>query len=119
MQDYKKLDAWQKAHSLVVGVYKATASFPKEEVYGLTSQIRRASVSVPSNISEGCSREGKPEFAQFLKSAPGSANELEYQLLLAHDLQYVSNEVYDSLNEQVDHVRRMLISLIQKIKGSC
>ena len=118
MQDFKKLTVWQKAHILVVAIYQATACFPKEEVYGLTSQIRRASVSIPSNIAEGCAREGKAEFSQFLKIALGSANELEYQLLLAHDLQYINDEVYNNLNEQADHVRRMLISLIQKIKES-
>jgi four helix bundle protein len=116
MQDYKKLDVWGKAHLLAVGVYKATSAFPKDEQFGITSQIRRACVSIPANIAEGCGRGGNSELGQFLKIALGSANELEYELLLAHDLQLINDEVFNKLNEQIDHVRRMLISLIQTIK---
>ena len=116
MKDYKKLSVWELAHGLAVNVYKATADFPKDEQYGLSSQIRRACVSIPSNISEGCGRSGDAELGRFLQIALGSANELEYQLLLAHDLQFVSHEVYNNLNDQVDHVRRMLISLIKKTR---
>ena len=118
MQNYHNLDVWQKAHLLAVNVYKSTGTFPKDELYGLTSQIRRAAVSIPSNVAEGCSREGKAEFGQFLKIALGSANETEYQLLLAHDLKFINDESYEKLNEQVDHVRRMLISLIKKSRES-
>jgi len=116
MQDYKKLEVWEKAHSLTVAIYKITETFPKDELYGLTSQIRRASVSVPSNIAEGCSREGKSEFVQFLKIALGSANELEYQIFLSRDLKFITDEVHNGLNEQIDHVRRMLVALIKKVK---
>ena len=86
MQDFKKLTVWQKAHLLTVAAYKATEAFPKDELYGLTSQIRRACISIPANIAEGCGREGKVEFNRFLQIALGSATELEYHLLLAYDL---------------------------------
>jgi four helix bundle protein len=84
MQDFRKLVAWRKAHELTLRVYDVTASFPKDEVYGLTSQMRRASSSIPANIAEGCGRNGNAELARFVYIALGSASELEYHLLLAH-----------------------------------
>jgi four helix bundle protein len=116
MQDFKKLVIWQKAHLLAVAVYQATAKFPREEIYGLTSQIRRASVSIPSNIAEGCGREGNAEFNRFLQIASGSTRELEYQLLLAHELTYLEDQNYESLDIQVSEIRKMLITLIKKLK---
>ena len=86
MQNFKSLKVWEKSHELTLAVYKATTNFPKDELYGLTSQIRRASASIPANIAEGCGRTGKAELARFLQVAMGSASELEYHLLLAHDL---------------------------------
>jgi len=115
MQNYKNLDVWQTAHLLAVNVYKATMTFPKEELYGLTSQIRRASVSIPSNIAEGCGRNGDPEFGRFLQFALGSSNELEYQLLLAYELKYLDDEIYKDITSQIDHTRRMLIALLKKM----
>lgn len=82
MRDFKKLNVWQKAHALTVHVYKATYDFPREELYGLTSQIRRASVSIPANIAEGCGRGSEADFCHFLQIAFGSASELEYHLFL-------------------------------------
>jgi four helix bundle protein len=81
MSDFKKLSVWQKSHLLTMDVYKATADFPKDEQYGLTSQIRRACSSIPANIAEGCGREGDVEFGRFLQIAMGSAYELEYHIL--------------------------------------
>ncbi|MCA1616751.1 MAG: four helix bundle protein, partial [Acidobacteria bacterium] len=99
------------------GVYKITASFPKEELFGLTSQIRRAAASIPANIAEGCGRESKAELARFLHISMGSASEVEYHLLLAHDLRLLSDATYGSLEVQVTEVKRMLTSLTQKIKA--
>jgi four helix bundle protein len=116
MQDFKKLVVWQKAHLLAVAIYQATAMFPKEEIYGLTSQMRRVSVSIPSNIAEGCGREGNAELSRFLQIASGSAREMEYQLLLAHELTFLDDQSYESLDNQVSEVRKMLITLIKKLK---
>jgi four helix bundle protein len=88
MQDFKKLLVWKKAHELTLGLYGLTATFPRDETYGLTSQIRRAVSSIPANIAEGCGREGNVELTRFLFIAMGSASELEYHLLLARDLKY-------------------------------
>lgn len=116
MQDYRKLSVWKKAHLLAISVYEATKAFPKDELYGLTSQIRRACTSIPANIAEGCGREGKAELGRFLQIGLGSANELEYQLLLAKELKFMNAEVHEKLANQVDEVKRMLAALIQKIK---
>lgn len=118
MKDYKKLNVWQNAHSLAVEIYKITDSFPRSEIYGLTSQIRRACVSIPSNIAEGCGKEGDAEFGRFLQISLGSANELEYQLLLARDLKFLDINSFNFLNDKVDHVRRMLILMIKRIRPS-
>jgi len=107
---------WKKAHILTIDTYKSTINFPKDELYGLTSQIRRACISIPSNIAEGCSRDGKAEFGRFLQIALGSANELEYQFLLSNTLKILDSNNYNNLNSKVDEVRRMLISLIRKTK---
>ncbi len=117
MKDFRKLDVWAKAHQLALAVYQATATFPKEELYGLTSQIRRASVSIPANIAEGCGRGSDTELARFLQIAMGSASELEYHLLLARDLTFLNASTYESLANNVIEVKRMLTSLIQKLKA--
>lgn len=98
-----------------MGVYKDTKDFPPEERFGLTNQLRRAAVSIPSNISEGCGRTGERELAHFMNVAAGSASEVEYQLLLARDLAYLSSEQYRQLDEQVNEVKRMLNSFMQKL----
>jgi four helix bundle protein len=116
MQDYRKLVVWQQVHPFVLDVYAATASFPDEERHGLTNQIRRSAVSIPSNIAEGCGRETNSELARFLYIAMGSASELDYQLLLAHDLKYLAPDRYQQLHEHLDHIRRMLNAFIQKLK---
>ena len=89
MRDFSKLFIWQKSHKLVMSIYDITNKFPKSEIYGLTSQIRRASSSIPINISEGCGRSSNKDFARFLQIAIGSACEVEYELLLAKDLKYI------------------------------
>jgi four helix bundle protein len=117
MQDYRKLSVWEKAHLLTISVYKITRVFPKEELFALTSQIRRAAASIPANIAEGCGRGGGIELGRFLQIASGSAHELEYHFLLARDLGYLKTEEYDSLNTQVSEIKRMLSALVKKIKA--
>ena len=117
VKGFRDLKVWEKAHRLTLQVYKATASFPKEEMYGLTSQIRRAAASIPANIAEGCGRSSNAELGRFLQIAMGSASELEYHLLLARDLLLVVEEDYGQLNLEVTEVKRMLASFIQKLNA--
>jgi four helix bundle protein len=117
MKDFRELRVWEKGHELSLAVYKATAGFPTEERYGLTSQIRRASVSIPANIAEGCGRGGDAELARFLQIAAGSANELEYHLLLANRLDMLNSREHEHLTKQVTEVKRMLTSFIKKLKA--
>ncbi len=113
------MKVWEKAHLLTLAVYKATGTFPRDETYGLTSQIRRSCASIPANIAEGCGRGGHAELAHFLHIAMGSASELEYHLLLARDLDLLDNVRYQALASEVTEVKRMLTSLIQKLKADC
>jgi len=117
MQDYRKLSVWKKAHQLAVAVYAATQDFPAREVYGLTSQVRRASVSIPANIAEGCGRAGQAELGRFLHIAMGSASELEYHLLLARDLKFMKEADHSRLGAQVDEVKSMLGAFIRRLKA--
>lgn len=119
MRDFKELKVWEKAHQLTLAVYRATLSFPQHELYSLTRQIRRSSASVPSNIAEGCGRDGETELARFMQIAMGSASELEYQLLLAHDLHLLETSLYERLTSDVAEVKRMLTSFIKKLKADC
>ena len=108
MQSFRNLKVWEKAHAVTLDIYKMSRAFPKEELYGLTSQIRRACASIPANIAEGCGRNGDVEFARFLHIAVGSASELDYHLLLARDLHFVDIEVYEQLASELAEVKRML-----------
>ena len=112
MQDFRKLKVWEKGHALTLAVYKATSSFPRDEVYGLTSQMRRSSSSVPTNIAEGCGRDSMLEMRKALRLAMGSASELEYQLLLSRDLGYLPPKTYGGLNEAAVEEKRMLAAFI-------
>src|SRR5205809_2921123 len=107
MRDFREIKVWERAHELTLEIYKATAKFPREEIYGLTSQTRRSSSSSPANIAEGCGR-GNAELARFLQIGLGSASELEYHILLAHDLTFLPVAVYDLLQSRVTEVKRML-----------
>lgn len=118
MQDFKNLDVWRKAHELTLAAYRVTKAFPSDERFGLTSQIRRAASSVPANIAEGCGRRGDAEFHRFLQMAMGSASELEYHLLLSHDLEYLNPANHKQLTAQVIQVKRMLSSLIRTVDAS-
>jgi len=119
MRNFKDFKVWNKAHQLVLATYRATSTFPREEMYGLTSQTRRAASSIPANIAEGCGRQGNAELVRFLHIAMGSASELEYHLLLAHDLNILDHATYGWLAREVVDVKRMLTSLIQKLKADC
>lgn len=116
MQDYKKLQVWQRGHQLTLAIYRATRSFPREEMYGLTSQLRRSSSSVPANIAEGCGRDTPAELARFLYVALGSASECEYHILLAHDLGLLDDKDYGFLSGQATQLKRMLAALIRKLR---
>jgi four helix bundle protein len=116
MQDFRNLEVWAKAHALVLAVYQTTAAFPKEEQYGLTSQIRRAAVSIPANIAEGCGRATDPDFFRFLQIAMGSACELEYELLLSKDLGLVEIKSAQALEKQVQSVKQMLAALLRSVR---
>lgn len=116
MKDYKKLVVWQKAHKLVILVYKVTKNFPKEELFNLTIQLRKAATSTPTNIAEGCGKFTQRDFAKFLQDTQGSAQEVEYLSFLSYELGYIKKEVYDQLDSLVNEVKAMLISLIKKIR---
>jgi four helix bundle protein len=117
VRSFKDLKVWQKGHELTLSVYRATRSFPKDEMYGMTSQLRRAAASVPANIAEGCVRGSAAEFRHFLQVALGSASELEYHVLLSHELGYLDEPQYEALNSHATELKRMLTSFIQKLKA--
>ncbi len=115
MKDFRELKVWERGHKLTLTSYKITSAFPKHELFGLTSQIRRCSSSIPANIAEGCGRMGNAELHRFLQIACGSVNELEYHLLLARDLGYLSQPVYDSTCKELLDLKRMLVALTRKV----
>jgi four helix bundle protein len=117
MKNFRDLQVWQKAHELTVESYRATVAFPKREMYGITSQIRRCAASVAANIAEGCGRRGNGEFQRFLGIAAGSASELEYHFLLAHDLGFLDDVGHRNLNRRIVEVKRMLAALIRKVES--
>jgi four helix bundle protein len=116
MQDFRNLKVRTKAHETALHAYAVTADFPAAEKYGLTSQIRRAASSIGANIAECCGRGTNPELVRFLLIAIGSASELEYHLLLAHDLQFIGKESYGEMNSRVVEVKSMLGSLIARMR---
>ncbi len=117
MKDFRELKVWEKGHRMTLAVCRATATFPRDELYGLTSQIRRSCASVPANIAEGCGRGSDADLARFLQIAAGSASELEYHILLANDLGLLEARQYEHLTAAVTEVKRMLASFIQKLKA--
>ena len=117
MKDFRKLLVWDKAHQLTLAIYHVTATLPREETYGLVSQMRRAASSIPSNIAEGCGRDGDAELSRFCVLARGSASELEYQLLLSRDLKLIQSQDYEQLTQQTVEIKRMLTVLVQKLNA--
>jgi four helix bundle protein len=114
MRDYKNLIVWARSHALTLVLYRATESFPKSETFGLTSQIRRAAVSIPTNLAEGCGRWGDGDMGRFVQIAMGSASELDYLLLLANDLGYLQG--HEGLTIEVSAIRRMLTVFYKRIR---
>lgn len=115
MRDFKKYDIWKLSHVFTLKIYELTKSFPKDETYGLISQIRRASSSIPTNISEGCGRSSDKEFNRFLTIALGSASEVEYLILLSKDLKYIDDTLFNSLNEEINIIKKKIYTLKQKL----
>ena len=116
MENFKKLKVWSKAHELTLLIYQRTRSFPKDEMYGLTSQIRRASASIGANIAEGCGRRSDPEMRRFIQIARGSASELEYHLLLANDLHFLATDEFAAMESNILEIQRMLAALAQRLQ---
>ncbi len=117
MRDFRQIKVWEKAHRLTLEIYKTTSCFPREELYGLTTQLRRTSASIPANIAEGFGRGGNVELARFLQIGMGSAYEVEYHALLAKDLGFIRTEAYDQLETQIVEVKRMLAALLVKVRS--
>ena len=117
MRDFHQLSVWQKSHQFTLDVYTLSRAYPKEELFGLTSQIRRSSSSIATNIAEGCGRGSDADFGRFLQMAMGSASESEYQILLSFDLNYIDENQYKQMNAKVIEIKRMLSSLISKTKA--
>ena len=115
MKDFRQLKVWGKAHELTLRCYRVTESFPRHELFGLASQIRRCASSIPANIAEGCGRLGNMELHRFLQISCGSASELEYHLLLAKDLGYISQKEHELIHKQLLEMKRMLVALTTKV----
>jgi four helix bundle protein len=116
VKDFKELKVWAKAHQLTLHVYTVTRDFPRQEVYGLTSQMRRAAVSIAANIAEGCGRRSDGELTRFLQIARGSASELEYHLLLAKDVGFLAEQEHTRIEATLVEVQRMLTGLVQRVQ---
>jgi len=106
------LEVWEKAHKLTLQLYQRSRTFPKEEFYGLTSQLRRSMMSVGANLAEGCGRQTTPELARFVRIAMGSASEVDYHLLLARDFDYLQSDEHQELSQELARIRKMLASLL-------
>ena len=118
MKDFRTLKVWERSHALTLAIYKATEGFPKQELYSLTNQIQRAAVSIPANIAEGCGKDSDAELKRYFTIAMGSASELEYLLLLAHDLGYLQDNLYQSMQNDLVETRKMLNAFIQRLKAN-
>jgi len=117
MKDFRDLLVWHKAHALTLAAYKTTERFPKQEMFGLTSQIRRCAASIAANVAEGCGKRGNGEFQRFLNIATGSASELEYHFLLAKDLDFLNAADHANLHAKTVEVKRMLAALARKVEA--
>ena len=117
MKDFRDLDVVRKAHQLTIDIYRATAVFPKTEMFGLTSQMRRSASSITATIAEGCGRKTDADFARFLQNAFGSASELEYFLLLSSDLGYLKKSEHHRLSENAIEIKKMLAALLRKLNA--
>ena len=118
MQDFRKLEVWEKAHRITLRIYAITRGFPQDERFGLTTQLRRACASIGANLAEGCYRHSDKDFARFVDISLGSASEVEYFLLLGHDLGYIPDGDFQDLNEDVQEVKRMLAGLNRRLRNT-
>lgn len=118
MRNFRDLSIWSKSHLFTLKIYSTTQSFPKEEMFGLVSQMRRAAFSIPSNIAEGCGRNTNPDFKRFLVMAAGSSSELEYQLILAKDLNFISDAAFGALEKEIIEIKKMIHSFIKKVPNT-
>lgn len=116
MKDFRDLLVWEKAHIFVKTIYEVTHTFPKDEMFGMTSQLRRASISIPTNIAEGCGRGSDADFKRFIQIAFGSASEVEYLVFLSYELSFINEDKYIDLNNRIIEIKKMLAGLIQKLK---
>ena len=116
MRNYRDLKTWHKAHKLTLELYKASRQFPKEKMYGLTSQLRRSASSIGANLAEGCGRQTNAEFARFVRISMGSASELDYHLLLSRDLGFLEADAYEHASKSLIEVRKMLASLLSTVE---
>jgi four helix bundle protein len=116
MRNYRDLQTWNKAHNLTLELYKLSRESPKEEIYGLTSQVRRSAASIGANLAEGCGRQTNSEFARFVRISMGSASELDYHLLLSRDLGLLREEAYERTSKSLTEVRKMLASLLSTVE---
>lgn len=117
MRNYRELDVWEKSHRLTLELYRLSRGFPRDEIYGLTSQLRRAAVSVGANLAEGCGRRTSAELARFVRIAMGSASELDYHLLLCRDFEFISSEQYDRTLQELTRIRKMLSRLLSSVEA--
>jgi four helix bundle protein len=116
MRNYRDLQVWGKAHNLTLELYRISRQFPQEETYGVTSQLRRAAVSIGANLAEGCGRRTSTELARFVRIAMGSASELDYHLLLCRDLGFIIGDDFTSSAAKLTEVRKMLTSFLQSVE---
>ena len=116
MRDFKKYEVWKISHKLVCNLYSVTNDFPSSEIFGLTSQLKRAAASIPTNIAEGCGRDTDADFNRFLSIAAGSANETEYLLILARDLTFITEDTFKKFSSEITLLKKKIYSLKQKLK---
>ena len=116
MRNYRELQVWNKAHSLTIDLYRASRAFPREEMYGVTSQLRRAATSIGANLAEGCGRRTSNELARFVRIAMGSASELDYHLLLCRDLEFLKDDEFKKLSARLIEVRKMLTAFLSSVE---
>jgi len=117
MRDFKKYAVWEQGHRLTLELYQLTKSFPKEELYGLVSQIRRAAVPIPANIAEGAAKSSEKDFARYLGISFGSASELEYLVLLSHELTLIQSHKYEVIHQEIVSIKKQLYHLINKLNA--
>lgn len=118
MRDFTQLEFWSRSHQLTLSIYKITTNFPKEEQFGLSSQMRRSAASIPANIAEGCGRSSPLDTKRFFTFASGSISELQYQLLLSKDLVYINNQQFKELSEELTSIRKMIYRYSQKLESN-